>query len=95
MAIQITKSETVATWAEVDGIKVSLGEREVSVRLYVKVSFVRATKANGTAHLLISNEDFTQTQTKEFPINLDGPNFIKQAYEHIKTLPEFAGSVDV
>jgi hypothetical protein len=29
-----------------------------------------------------------------FAPNLDGPNFIKQAYEHLKTLPEFDGAVD-
>ena len=26
--------------------------------------------------------------------NIDGVNPIKQAYEHLKTLPEFAGAVD-
>ena len=30
-----------------------------------------------------------------FTPNLDGSNFIKQAYEHLKTLPEFAGAADV
>ncbi len=30
----------------------------------------------------------------KFTPNLDGPNFIKQAYEHLKTLPEFAGAED-
>jgi hypothetical protein len=29
-----------------------------------------------------------------FVPDLDGSNFIKQAYMHIKTLPEFAGAVD-
>ena len=26
--------------------------------------------------------------------NMDGSNFIKQAYEHLKALPEFAGATD-
>lgn len=29
-----------------------------------------------------------------FHPDMDGPNFIKQAYEHLKTLPEFSGAVD-
>lgn len=30
----------------------------------------------------------------EFIPNLNGPNFIQQAYEYLKTLPEFADAVD-
>jgi hypothetical protein len=30
----------------------------------------------------------------KFAPNLDGANFIKQAYEHLKTLPEFSGATD-
>ena len=29
-----------------------------------------------------------------FAPNLDGKNFIAQAYNHLKTLPEFAGATD-
>lgn len=31
----------------------------------------------------------------DFVVSLDGSNFIAQAYEHLKTLPEFAGAADV
>jgi len=30
----------------------------------------------------------------EFSPSMDGRNFIAQAYEHLKTLPEFAGATD-
>ena len=30
----------------------------------------------------------------EVPYSIDGANPIKHAYEHLKTLPEFAGAVD-
>ena len=30
----------------------------------------------------------------EMPYSINGSNPIKQAYEHLKTLPEFAGAVD-
>jgi hypothetical protein len=29
------------------------------------------------------------------PLDINGDNFIKQAYTHLKTLPEFADAVDV
>ena len=29
-----------------------------------------------------------------FSANLDGPNFIKQAYLYLKTLPEFSDATD-
>jgi hypothetical protein len=30
----------------------------------------------------------------KFVPNMDGPNFIRQGYDHLKTLPEFAGAED-
>lgn len=35
------------------------------------------------------------SETHTFDYNLDGENPIKQAYEYVKTLPEFAGATDV
>jgi hypothetical protein len=29
-----------------------------------------------------------------FDHNVNGPNVVKQAYEHLKTLPEFANAID-
>jgi hypothetical protein len=37
---------------------------------------------------------FGQEQ-RECSLNLNGENPIKQAYEHLKTLPEFSGATDV
>jgi hypothetical protein len=34
------------------------------------------------------------SQGYQFSLNLDGSNPVKQAYEHLKTLPEFANAVD-
>lgn len=38
----------------------------------------------------------TELSYKEyfFTANMDGPNFIRQGYEYLKTLPEFAGAAD-
>lgn len=40
-----------------------------------------------------SNVIFKESIYKFIP-SMDGGNFIKQAYAHLKTLPEFSGAVD-
>jgi hypothetical protein len=35
-----------------------------------------------------------EPKTYRFAPSLDGKNFITQAYEHLKTLPEFAGATN-
>ena len=94
MALKLKISTTAPAWADVDGVRVSLGNQPVRVELYVKVNLVEATKEDGVAHLLVSNNESAQMQRKDFKINLDGKNFIAQAYDHLKTLPEFAGAED-
>jgi hypothetical protein len=40
------------------------------------------------------NDVFCERITASFIPTLDGQNFIAQAYQHLKTLPEFAGAID-
>jgi hypothetical protein len=40
------------------------------------------------------NAPVVDRQQYYFAPDLDGKNFIAQAYEHLKTLPEFAGAID-
>lgn len=42
------------------------------------------------------NKDTTtfKTEVYDFQPSPDGKNFIAQAYEHLKTLPEYAGAID-
>lgn len=65
---------------------------------YIKVSQIKANKESAVAivNFFIEKEGvLLKTENIEFSINLDGANFIAQAYEHLKTLPEFAGAADV
>jgi len=41
-----------------------------------------------------SGEQTLTVASFEMPYSIDGSNPIKQAYEYLKTLPEFAGAVD-
>jgi hypothetical protein len=65
--------------------------RSIEISSYFKVQRVNADK--NTAMAFVSN---SSGDTKEFvfKVDLDGANFIKQAYNHLKTLPEFSGATD-
>lgn len=64
---------------------------------YIKVAQVKASKEGAIAIVNFFSEKegvSLKTENFEFPINLNGSNFIAQAYEHLKTLPELAGATD-
>ena len=64
---------------------------------YFKVAEISATKnlAKATVHAMTKSDgDVIDRKEYTFAPNLDGANFIAQAYEHLKTLPEFEGAID-
>jgi len=72
--------------------------KEISFdRTYVKVTHVTSTKTTGALCYKIFEKQEGRCladRSVDFPIDLDGPNPIKQAYLHLKTLPEFADAID-
>ena len=66
---------------------------------YCRVDRVNAGKDNGTARVMYFSEDKSLILgIAEFafvPSVADGAkNYIAQAYDYLKTLPEFAGAID-
>ena len=64
---------------------------------YIRVELVSATKTCCFVTYKIFREKAgqeLQQKFTDFNVNFDGPNPIKQAYLHLKTLPEFADAVD-
>jgi hypothetical protein len=64
---------------------------------YIKVLSVTADKSTIEIRVSVSknaNENAVHSFQYSCPTNLSGENFIKQAYDHLKTLQEFAGAVD-
>jgi hypothetical protein len=64
---------------------------------YLRVMQVIGTKRSCNAFVQFcksADGDVLQTQEYVFDVDLNGGNFVQQAYEHLKTLPEFAGAVD-
>lgn len=68
---------------------------ELTTEAYFKVSSLSGDK-HGMSALVTGVVAGNQVYASEhlFVPDLAGPNFIKQAYEHLKTLPEFEGAVD-
>jgi len=72
----------------------------VFARSYCKIDRVTATKANAIAFVLYLSEDKSivlgSKEISFVPSVEDGSkNFISQAYDHVKTLPEFSGAEDI
>ena len=61
---------------------------------YIKVESVSATKHTASASVSFTKDTIQIVKTYEFVPSLGSGNFIAQAYEHLKTLPEFTGSMD-
>lgn len=66
---------------------------------YWRVENITANKIEATCVVSINKKDdelTTQVTSKKYSFtpDLNGSNFIRQAYEHLKTLPEFADATD-
>jgi hypothetical protein len=61
---------------------------------YIKVEGVSASKEIASASVSLTKDALSIARAYEFVPTMDGGNFIAQAYEHLKTLPEFADAVD-
>jgi|APSaa5957512535_1039671.scaffolds.fasta_scaffold17927_4 hypothetical protein len=78
----------------------NLGQDVTLDQSYIKVTEVRATKLSADAYVDFSVEGVGEgavlQQLFRFVPSLDSThNFIAQAYEHLKTLPEFEDAEDV
>lgn len=66
---------------------------------YIRVEGLHGDKNRISINVVFykkQDEVMTQALAKFYSFNpsMGGGNFIKQAYEHLKTLPEFAGAED-
>jgi hypothetical protein len=73
-------------------------KQDVSINnCYIKVAVVTATKSTCTALVwFMSSQIGEQLEERPyfFSYDITGENPIKQAYEYLKTLPEFANATD-
>ena len=88
----IENSEIVTTVSEFGEIRKIA--QPLSMDCYIKVNQVNASKENAIAEVMFKFENSNKIKNYSFVPSMNGENFIKQTYEHLKTLPEFASAID-
>ena len=78
-------------------LKNNFSEVSVFPNCYIKVATVSGNKDSISCSVNFSKEkdgQFLNSQSFSFTPSMTGSNFIKQSYEHLKTLDEFEGATD-
>ncbi len=85
------KSLVQTDWGVIDN-----GTQSVSFVAYVKVDSVYGDKTQLTANVSFKGDAQSFNKQYQIPASVatGATNFIAQAYNHLKTLPEFAGATD-
>lgn len=72
---------------------------EIEIDAHISVIHVSGTSEHAVCNVRTrkdsENGGIVSDEVYEFTPDMDGPNFIKQAYEYIKGLPEFEGAEDI
>lgn len=64
---------------------------------YYRIEHISASKKSATCTVSVNSvngDTAIETKYYSFVPSMNDQNFIAQAYNHLKTLPEFAGAVD-
>ena len=72
------------------------GTQQVSFSAYIKVVGLSGDKNQVTANVNFKSDVQQFSKQYSVPVSVENgaSNFIAQVYEHLKTLPEFAGATD-
>ena len=70
-------------------------ETKITLNCILSVINVRGNKKEMIADChLVNNDKIVESISYLFTPSLEGDNFIKQAYLHLKSLPEYADAID-
>jgi hypothetical protein len=75
---------------------VSIGKQKSAVNAYCKITRIEGNKEGGQVTVECTADKYRLIKQcgVEFSVAENAPNFIKQAYEYIKTLPEWKDATD-
>jgi hypothetical protein len=75
---------------------VANGVQKVSFSAYAKITSIIGNKDSITANVNFQSDAQQFDKQYQIPVSTTtgSSNFIAQAYEHLKTLPDFAGATD-
>jgi hypothetical protein len=96
MALLATINELAPAFASTSLGPVELDKHQFSIQdVYVKVESVLSNKKEMTVTVSFTHKNNKLTERFfESSLDLEGPNPIKQAYQFLKTLPEFSDATD-
>jgi hypothetical protein len=96
MALSINASITGSLRLDTPMGTVDQGQSTIAVQAIARVVSVNGNKAHAVAEVSIEGNGLREVRFVDIPVSVaDGaPNFIAQAYLHLKSLPEFAGATD-
>jgi hypothetical protein len=94
MALSKNLSFSGRSFIETPVGRLDAGSAVVEMRAYIKVERVSANKDSASMDVSFTEGEKKTSSSYTFKPNLDGGNFIKQAYDYLKSLPEFASAQD-
>ena len=76
--------------------QVSIGNQKTVFNAYCKIIEIRGNKEHGIVIVECKAENYNANKQYSVPFSVEdgAPNFVKQAYEHLKTLPEWVDATD-
>lgn len=76
--------------------KINRGNEAISFIAHISITSISGTKNEILVNVNIESASNQFTKEYKIPVTVEqnSENFIKQAYNYLKTLPEFAGSID-
>lgn len=76
--------------------QISIGNQKTAFTAYCKIVEIRGNKERGNVTVECKSENYSISKqyVVQFSVEDGASNFVKQAYVHLKTLPEWADATD-
>jgi maleate cis-trans isomerase len=94
MALKQIITKACQTKAIFDGVELDAQLTTISDDFYIKVETISGSKASVNCVVSFKGAKVNLIKRYDFEPKMNDKNFITQAYEHLKTLPEFTGAID-
>ena len=96
MALKKVMEVEGEAFVSIPGGQANFGHQKSAFNAYCKITSLVGNKETGTVTVQCEAENYKVIQQYEVPLSVSdsAPNFIKQAYLHLKTLPEWADATD-
>ena len=75
---------------------ISLGPQKTAFSAYCKITNINTNKERGRVVIECTDRNYTVSKAYnvQFSVDENAPNFVKQAYEYLKTLPDWKDATD-